>query len=85
MKGDRMLCLNPFCYNLFKDINGFSESRDNKNKRMCPNCHGSNTVNVEALIKLYWVNKATLVLPSKVAFIFKLLKRKNFNFDKVKI
>ena len=55
MKDDRMLCLNPYCDAVFHDINDFSlqDSRNHKMRVMCPECHGTNTENVELLMLKY--------------------------------
>lgn len=55
MKGDRMVCLNPYCKAIFYDINDFpsQDSRNKKIKAMCPECVGSNTENVELLMQKF--------------------------------
>lgn len=78
MKGDRMLCLNPSCNEMFKDVDDYYDSRDTKIKRMCPYCGGTNTVNVEYYIEKYWKTNHNnqVALTEHQYKVFKLLKDK---------
>lgn len=79
MKGDRMLCMNPACHKLFKEAEDFYDSRDEKIKRMCPYCGGTNTVNVEYYIDKFIKatskgNPKLVALDEDVVSVLKLMK-----------
>lgn len=85
MKGDRVLCMNPACYHLFKSIHDdIHDTRNPKNKDLCPYCGGTNTVNIKGLVDKYWKCHGNLIIPGFEARALQIAKDKGVNFKRVK-
>ena len=85
MKGDRVLCMNPACYNLFRsEHDDIHDTRNPKNKDLCRKCGGTNTANIKGLVDKYWKRQGNLVLPGFAVKALRVAKYKGVNFKRVK-
>lgn len=50
MKGDTIYCLS--CKKFSKDVHSMPDSRNEKVKRLCPHCTGTNTVNANYVLSI---------------------------------
>lgn len=60
MKGDYIYCIT--CNTLYKDRHEIPESRDKKVRSLCPNCHGTNTINANKEL-FDWERKRIYMTP----------------------